>query len=476
MASKLRQNGRVAENGEGAALAPSLFRLLLVEDDVDLLRILKASFERAGYTVVTATRAKEGLAIVGRGGIDLVLADFQMPEMSGLELLRLVKEQNSSLPVIIMTAYGTISSAVEAMKQGAFDYVTKPFHIEELKIAIGRALRYRQALAENRILRETLALDEGLDGMIGKSKAIRRVAEVARKVARTDSTILITGESGTGKDVLARAIHSLSHRSGGPFVAVNCASIPETLLESELFGYRKGAFTGAFKDKAGRFEVASGGDLFLDEIAETKYELQAKLLRAIQEKSITRIGDNQPIPVNVRIIAATNSDLGLAVRQGRFREDLYYRISVIPIHLPSLRDRKEDIPLLIGHILSRLSPETRVTVDRGLLQQLMDHPWPGNIRELENVLERMVILRESDLLTVDDLPPDFDLETPALGEGGNGNHDFGGMTLPEAERRLILQSLERNSWNKAKAARELGILRHVLLYRLKKFCITPPGE
>ncbi|MEK6744710.1 MAG: sigma-54 dependent transcriptional regulator, partial [Nitrospirota bacterium] len=331
--------------------------ILLIDDDQSLRRVIEYSLIENGFAVRPAASGEEGLAFFQKEPFDVVITDITMPGMSGMEVLEKVRKADQGLPVIIITAYGTIESAVSAMKQGAFDYITKPFNRDELRITLDRALKMRRLEMENVRLRAEVIDRYRFDAIVGGSEKLREVIALAGRVAPSDATVLVTGESGTGKELLARGIHYSSGRSDGPFVAVNCAAIPENLLESELFGHMKGSFTGAVRDKEGKFELAEGGTLFLDEIGDLRIDLQAKILRALQERTVDRVGGEKPLELDVRVIAATNRDLERGVREGSFREDLYYRLSVVVLHMPPLRERKDDIPLLVGHFLKKFSPQ-----------------------------------------------------------------------------------------------------------------------
>jgi DNA-binding NtrC family response regulator len=449
-------------------------RILLVDDDAGLRRIIQFKLSKNGYTVTSAADGAEALSLLRHHQYDLILSDLKMPNLDGLELLAQVKKLQPDTQVILMTAYATVSQAVQAVKLGAFDYLTKPFDDDQLFLVLEKALKVSRLEEENRHLKDQL---KGLSGgrqMAGISAKFRGMMTLIEKIAPTDATILISGESGTGKELVARTIHRLSPRRDKEFIAVNCAAIPKELLESELFGHVKGAFTGAVRDKRGRFELADGGTLLLDEVGELSLELQAKLLRVIQERLIEPIGAEKGISVDVRLLAATNINLRDKVEKDQFREDLFYRLNVIPIEVPSLRERRDDIPLLVKEFLARFAPDTAITLDKELMELLTQHSWPGNIRELENLVERMVILRNTDRLGTNDLPLDFlskrngTRERPSDSEPQIGFH--------EAEQKLILNALEKSGWNKSKAADYLHIPRHILLYRMKKYSIRQSDD
>lgn len=372
-----------------------------------------------------------------------------------------------------MTAYAEVSQAVKAVKLGAFDYLTKPFDDDQLLVAIDKAVRFRRLEDENRSLKEQLTGRQSVPVVVGVSKTFKDLQVLVDKIAPADATVLISGPSGSGKEVIARMIHRKSPRSDGPFVAVNCAAIPRDLIESELFGHVKGAFTGAIKDKRGKFELADGGTLLLDEVSELSIELQAKLLRAVQERIVEPVGSEKHVEIDVRLLAATNVNLKERVKSGRFREDLFYRLNVIPVLVPSLRERPEDIPLLVQTFVSRFSPEARIEVDDDLIDTLTTCEWPGNIRELENLIERMLVLRHSDRLGVGDLPPEYWAE-PSQDDDTNAGVPERDLSFAEAEKRLILRALEKAAWNKTRAAEMLKVPRHILVYRMKKYSLVPP--
>jgi two-component system NtrC family response regulator len=372
-----------------------------------------------------------------------------------------------------MTAFGTVDVAVEAMKAGAYDYITKPFNRDALKLTVKKALQFSGLAEENRRLKSELSDKADFRTIVGSSKEMEKVFEVIRKVADTEAAILITGESGTGKELVARSIHANSSRRDAPFVAINCAAIPADLLESELFGHVKGAFTGAVRDKSGKFQVAEGGTLFLDEVGELPLELQPKLLRALQEKEIEPVGGTKIQKLDVRIVSATNLNVDKAIADGAFREDLYYRLSVIPIHLPPLRERRKDIPLLIRYFCAKHGSE-KVTFDKDALDTLVMYPWPGNVRELENTIERLLIMRDSDEISFDELPEKLLANSSTASAVVRLPDD--GYPLEQLEREVVVEALERNGWNQTAAARFLRIPRHTLIYRIEKYGIALPGN
>jgi len=447
-------------------------KILVVDDDASLRRILEYNLAEEGHSVATADDGGSALEALGRAAFDLVLTDIKMPGMDGMELLQRVRLEAPDTQVIVITAFGTIEMAVDAMKAGAFEYITKPFNRDELKLAVRKALRVKNLETENVRLKREVTRKYGFENIVGDSLQMQQVFRLVEKVADTDASILITGESGTGKELVARAIHYRSRRAERPFHAVNCAAIPRELLESELFGHRKGAFTGAIRDKRGKFEEAQGGTLFLDEIGELPVELQAKILRALQEMEVTPVGSNDAIRVSARIVTATNRDLEEEIEEGRFREDLYYRLAVVPIHLPSLRERPDDVPLLVVHFLKTLAPGEAVTLTPKALEALRTYSWKGNVRELENTIERLLILRDADVIDLPDLPekirrPGGDAE----GTGFRFTFPPEGIGLEEAEKALIETALARTGWNQSRAAHLLRVPRHILLYRIEKFGI-----
>ncbi len=405
---------------------------------------------------------------------DVVLVDYRMPGLNGMEALRAIKELNPEIVVLIMTAFGSIDQAVQAVKEGAYDYINKPFKIDEILLTIEKALAERRLRHEVATLRQELRTRYHFENLIGKSRAMQEVFGLIEQVAGSRSTVMVYGKSGTGKELVAKAIHYNSPRSAKAFVAVNCAAIPAELLESELFGHEKGAFTGAIATKVGKFELATGGTLFLDEIGHMRLDLQAKILRALQEREIERVGGTRTIKIDVRILAATNRDLRKAIEEGTFREDLYYRLNVVPITLPPLRQRREDIPLLVEHFIGKYNREFARKVkgfSAGATAALYQYDWPGNVRELENVIERAVALAQSETISLRDLP----LEISILGGDVIEDIQKAGLTLREArshfERQYILNILERVQWNQTEAARVLGLHRNTLAWKLQRLRI-----
>ncbi|MFU8857902.1 MAG: sigma-54-dependent transcriptional regulator [Deferrisomatales bacterium] len=448
-------------------------KVLVVDDDASLRRIVEYNLAQEGHAVATAASGDDALAALAKTRFDLVVTDIKMPGMDGMDLLRRVRAAAPDTQVIMITAFGTIEMAVEAMKAGAFEYITKPFNRDELKLAVAKALRVKSLETENVRLRREVTRRYGFENIVGDSAPMQRVFRLVEKVAETDAPVLLTGDSGTGKELVARALHYRSPRAPKPFLPVNCAAIPRELLESELFGHVKGSFTGAVRDRPGKFEEAGGGTLFLDEIGELPVELQAKILRALQEREVTPVGSNQAVRVDVRIVAATNRDLEEEIEEGRFREDLYYRLAVVPIHLPSLRERPEDIPLLVAHFLKALAPGEKVGFTPRALEALKRHPWKGNVRELENTVERLLILREKDVLDLEDLPEKLRRPPEEGAQAGGFQFVFPpeGVGLEEAEGALIREALRRTDWNQSRAARLLRVPRHILLYRMEKYGI-----
>jgi DNA-binding NtrC family response regulator len=440
-------------------------RILVVDDEEKLRRVIELNLLGAGYDVDKAASAEQALQMADRA--DLVLTDLRLPGMDGLELLNLIRRQNAGATVIVMTAYGTIENAVEAMKRGATDFLLKPFSLDHLTAVVQKALEVQALRVENRQLREELGRRYEIENIIGRSEAMQEVFATVMRAAPTRATILICGESGVGKDLIARAIHYHSPRRGRPFVKINCTAIPENLMESELFGYEKGAFTGAVQSKPGKFEQADTGTAFLDEIGDVPASVQVKLLRILQERELERLGSNKTRQVDVRVIAATNQDLREALEQGTFREDLYYRLNVVPLDIPPLRVRREDIPFLAEHFLKRMAPECGSRVEcitEPAMEKLMDYHWPGNVRELQNVIERGLVLCSGTRLG----PEDIRLETARRKPEGNQVKPFlpDGMTLDQYEQDLIREALKRVSGNKSQAARLLGLTRNALRYRL----------
>jgi len=450
-------------------------RILFIDDDPAGREVALFNLRKAGHEVTSAADGREGLAAFAAAPFDLVITDLKMPGIPGMEVLRKVRAHSPEVPVLVITAFGNVETAVAAMREGAYDFIGKPFHREQLLLSVGKALERRRLAAEVRDLR-VRASGVGRE-IVCASDAMRRLLTIADRVAATDATVLITGESGTGKEVIARRIHVRSPRAEGPFVAVNCAAIPGELLESELFGHARGAFTGAVRDRAGRFRQASGGTLFLDEVAEIPAALQGKLLRALQEKTVDAVGADAPVPVDARIVAATNRDLPERIRAGAFREDLYYRLNVVDLHVPPLRERPADVAPLARRFISELAPGREIAVPPEVTAELERRPWPGNVRELRNACERMVVLCRGDAVSLEELPP---LPRAAGERGGEEAQDWPplpaeGFSLVDLEKRVIERALRLTGGNITQAAAYLRIPRHILVYRLEKYGIRRDG-
>ena len=450
--------------------------ILIVEDEAKMRRLLELNLGDDGFTTFSAGDAETGAKLLRENSIDLVLTDLKLPGMNGLEFLQTVKRQNAALPVVVMTAFGSVETAVEAMKAGASDYVLKPFSLSEIRMVIHKELDVRNLREENRTLREALGQRYAHPNVVARSPRMQEVLATVERVAPTNSTVLLGGESGVGKDLIARAIHEKSRRASGPFLKINSTAIPENLLESELFGYEKGAFTGAVASKPGKFELADKGTLFLDEIGDVPLAIQVKLLRVLQEREFERLGGTRTIKVDVRLIAATNRDLRAALEQGTFREDLYYRLNVVPIDIAPLRDRKEDIPDLVNLFISRFASESRKPVESitsQAMQVLVNYHWPGNVRELQNIVERACALAKSTVLDASDIHLDT---RPAKTANGATGFLPDGMTLEQWEDEMVQEALRRANGNKSQAARLLGLSRNALRYRLSKIGISDEGE
>jgi len=452
--------------------------ILVVDDESNYLTVMETLLGEAGYEVLTASSAVEALKISAAADLDLVLTDMKMPKMSGIELLDKLQQLQPDLPVIIMTAFGTVEKAVSAMKKGAFDYILKPFKNEEILVTIAKALTHRHLILTNRLLNQELEKKYGFPNIVGESRVMEDILAMVKRVAGSRATVLITGESGTGKELIARAIHQCSNRAAKSCISVNCGALTETLLESELFGHERGAFTHAVAMRKGRFELADGGTLFMDEVAEMSQGLQVKLLRVLQEMEFERVGGTRTIKVDVRVVAASNRDLKEEVEAGRFREDLFYRLNVVHLHLPPLRQRQEDIPLLAAHFIKKyvqenLRDKTRITPEA--LQVLIHYAWPGNVRELENVMERAVILCSHNVISPQDLPAEL---APAPAEPRLDVDRFIPLNtpLPEAldaiEEQMIRRALEKSGQVQVRAAELLGITKSLLQYKLKKYHLT----
>jgi DNA-binding NtrC family response regulator len=453
-------------------------RILVADDDQNLRWVLQTQLEQMGFVVAAAGSGSAALKEIERDPPALVLSDLMMPEMTGMELLQRIRTSYPDIPVLIITAYGTIQSAVQAMRAGAYDYLTKPIDYEELGLAVNRVLEHAHLLEEVRTLRASLDRKYGFENIIGSSKKLLFVLDTAARAAQSNSTILIHAETGTGKELLAKAIHFNSRRREKPFVTINCGAIPRDLLESELFGHVKGSFTGAMAHKKGKVEVADQGTLFLDEIGEMPGDLQVKLLRLIQQGELEKIGATSPVKVDVRIIAATHRNLQAMIQDGTFREDLYYRLAVIPLELPPLRDRAEDIPVLAQHffVKARMAQgRPELVMPPSLLSRFQEYRWPGNIRELENVIERIVVLARGDEITLSDLPDFLRRERPAVDMLQLELPDQG-ISLEAVEKELISRALEKFRGNQTHAAKYLDISRKALIYRMEKHDVRRGSE
>lgn len=446
-------------------------RILIVDDEINLLRVTQLRLQQDGYEVATAHDGKSALELLERSPQELIITDLRMPGLSGMDLLKRVKQAHPETIIVVLTAFGTIESAVEAMKEGAYDYLIKPVNSEALKIVVARALDHHRLQQEVQTLRSAIDRKYGFQNILGKSKALLTALDAAARAAQSDSTVLIHGETGTGKELLARAIHFNSSRRNKPFVVINCGAIPKDLLEAELFGHAKGAFTGAVAERKGKIEAAHEGTLFLDEIGEMPFDLQVKLLRVLQEREIEKIGFPHPIPVNVRIIAATHRNLQAMMEDGTFREDLYYRLAVIPLELPPLRERVEDIPEMVTMFFQRFKERLGrpgLKLPSSLLPYFSGYRWPGNVRELENVIERLVVLTPGDEIKIEDLPDFLRRQKPTL-EAIQLDLPPEGISMEAVERELVLRALQKCNWNQTKAAQYLDISRKQLIYRMEKY-------
>ena len=439
--------------------------ILVIEDEEKHRRVIGLHLASIGFEVKAVGSAEEGIKLAS--DVDLVLTDLKLPGMDGLELLEKIKQQNSSTPVIVMSAFGTVENAVEAMKRGAVDFLPKPFSLDHLSVVVEKALEVSQLRSDVRELREALGEKYQFDNIIGHSPAMQEIFATVMRVAPTRATVLLAGESGVGKDMIGRAIHMHSPRKDKPYVKINCTAIPENLMESELFGYEKGAFTGANMSKPGKFEQADGGTVFLDEIGDVPGAIQVKLLRVLQDKEFERLGSNKTQHTDVRVIAATNVDLRAALEQGTFREDLYYRLNVVPLNIPPLRERKEDIPYLVEHFAKKFGGR----ISESALERLLAYHWPGNVRELENVVERSILLAKGPLVEADDIRIDMNVGRARPAATTSDGFLPEGMTLDQYEQSLIREALKRANGNKSHAARLLGLTRNALRYRLTQMGI-----
>jgi two-component system response regulator AtoC len=452
-------------------------RLLVVDDEQSIRKLCMTIGSTLGYTCVEAESAEAALARLEPDAPDLILTDLKLPTMSGVELLKQAKKLLPHTEVAIMTGHGSIESAVDAMKLGAYDYIEKPFRVEKMRLLLQRMAEKVRLVTENEFLRERVSTEENLDGIIGTSANIQDVLRMIARLKDTRTPVLITGESGTGKELVARAIHFRGTMAQTPFVAVDCGSLVPTLMESELFGYEKGAFTGATKTKAGLFQAANGGTIFLDEIGELPLEMQAKLLRVLQEKEVRPVGSNENVAVDVRVIAATNRDLESSYREGTFRKDLYFRLNVVTVHLPALRDRRSDIPMLVHHFLDRYAKGSPLQVTPAAMKSLLHYDWPGNVRELENCVARAVTLGDRQTMDVIDLPPAIRSEQPDSFTGSvQDAASLSTTALAEMERMTILRVFEQANGDKALAGKMLGISRATLYRKLKRYNIALKAE
>ena len=449
--------------------------ILVIDDEEAILDSLRLNLTQSGYSCTTARSGQEGIALFENGEFDLVLCDLQLPDMSGTDVTRRLREMRESIEVIIISGYGSVANAVDATKAGAFHFVEKPFEFDALQVLIERALERKTLIEESDQLRRTLQQRTTYSAIVGRSKQMQNIFEMIEAVAKSDANILIVGESGTGKELIANAIHYNSHRAKGPFVKVNCAALPKELIESELFGHTKGAFTGAARDKEGLIARANGGSLLLDEIAEMPLELQPKLLRALQERVFYRLGSERPVEVDFRLVCSTNRNPPEAVRSGALREDLYYRISTITIEVPPLKERAEDVQLLADHFLNLFADKYAKPVrsfSQLAVSAMYNYHWPGNVRELESAIERAVLLSKGDAIEPTDLPFTA-METPAMSAAHNNDfHVPADMKLEEIEREVIFQTLKRTKGNKQAAANMLGIYRPRLYSKIRKYNLT----
>ena len=455
-------------------------RFLIVDDHQSIRKLCMTVGGSMGLHCMEAESAEAALAYMETDSPDMILADLMMPNMTGLEFLPRVKQILPRTEIAIMTGHGSIETAVQAMRLGAYDYITKPFRIEELRLLLNRMQEKVKLVAENQFLRERVGAEMELNGIVGSSSKIQDVLRMVARLKDTRTPVLITGESGTGKELVARAIHYRGSFAQRPFVAVDCGSLVPTLIESELFGYEKGAFTGALKSKEGLFQAASGGAIFLDEIGELPMEMQAKLLRVLQEKEVRPVGSNQKVKVDVRVIAATNRDLEVAYKEGSFRKDLYFRLNVVTLHMPTLRERKSDVPTLVHHFLDKFAPGRMITVSPAAMKCMLQYEWPGNVRELENVVERAVALGSQDTLEVHDLPPTLNAgqgSQPAAEQvASQPKPPASSSDLEELERATIQRVFEQVNGDKALAGKMLGISRATLYRKLKRYGIGVRGE
>lgn len=457
-----------------------MVKILVIDDEKSILDLLSVVFKKEGYIVETSLSAKTALELIDNEEFDLILTDIKLPQMSGMKILKYVKEKYPAMPVVMITAYGTIKQAIEALKMGAMDYIVKPFNMEELKIIVAQGLENRRIQQENVLLKKDLEEKYGMNNMVGKSKKMLEIYNLIEKIAVTDSTVLISGESGTGKEIAARAIHFHSRRRERPFVSINCGALPENLLESELFGHVKGSFTGAIVNKKGMFETAEKGTLFLDEVGEMSPWTQVKLLRTLQDRKVRRVGGTEEFPIDVRIIGATNQDLKKRIEEGKFREDLFYRLNVISLELPPLRNRKEDIPLLVSHFLSKYCDKMGRDMKRmapRVMKVFESYSWPGNVRELENAIERIIAIEERETITESSLPEE--LISPQREQDRSYEVKLGfdlNVTLDDISRNFVQQALRRTNGNLKETATLLGINYRSLRYLIEKLGLRSAKE
>lgn len=457
-----------------------MVKILIIDDEKSILDLLSVVFKKEGYIVETSLSAKTALELIDKEEFDLILTDIKLPQMSGMKILKYAKEKYPAMPVVMITAYGTIKQAIEALKMGAMDYIVKPFNMEELKIIVAQGLENRRMKQENVLLKKDLEEKYGMNNMVGKSKKMLEVYNLIEKIAVTDSTVLISGESGTGKEIAARAIHFHSRRRERPFVSINCGALPENLLESELFGHVKGSFTGAIVNKKGMFETAEKGTLFLDEVGEMSPWTQVKLLRTLQDRKVRRVGGTEEFPIDVRIIGATNQDLKKRIEEGKFREDLFYRLNVISLELPPLRNRKEDIPLLVSHFLSKYCDKMGRDMKRmapRVMKVFESYSWPGNVRELENAIERIIAIEERETITESSLPEE--LISPQREQDRSYEVKPGfdlNVTLDDISRNFVQQALRRTNGNLKETATLLGINYRSLRYLIEKLGLRSAKE
>ncbi len=450
------------------------FTILVIDDEKNIRTGLQAALELDGYEVLLAADGAEGLDIALKSDVDLVITDLRMPGVSGEEVLRRVSTESPGIPVIVLTGHGTVENAVEAMRAGAYDFLTKPLNLDRLSLLVKRALQNRELVLQHRELEREMENRKSFEHIIGKSPAMLKVFEVLKRVAPTKASVLITGESGVGKELIANALHNLSPRQESPFIKVHCAALAETILESELFGHEKGSFTGAIARKRGRFELANTGTIFLDEIGEINQQVQIKILRVLQEKRFERVGGEETLEVDVRVVTATNRDLEKEIAEGRFREDLYYRLNVVRIHVPPLRERKDDLPLMITAFIKEFAEDNGKKIegiDPRARSVLYAYDWPGNVRQLRNCLESAVVMTSGTVITLDDLPPSIRAGTDAA-----SIRIPVGVSMAEAEKEVILQTLSAQNGNKSKTAEVLGIGRKTLHRKLDEYGMSKDGS